>query len=623
MQDNSQSSPRTLWIAALVFCVVVVADSCFRWATFQYRTFDLAFYVQAFWLMLHGQSTTTILDVSLMGNHAEPICFLLLPLFSICRHPAFFVVVQTVLIGTMPFSAYRIARRMEFGGNGALLLAISTLVAPATGFMALHEFHPETLAAPLILLMLNARLAQQSVPYWIYFLLSAACKENVSLLLGWLCVVHCFLDRKRGRDWQLRFNVAPGAVALGWVAVYALWISPALNAGRVDYDELYGRLGGIAGMVRSPTGALAAAWSAMIRGNLVWGLFAPFLFLPLLRPRWVIISAPIFAQHLLSSRQSEWSIGFHYAAPILPLLWFGTAEACARIKRRDAIAGGVLAACVVFQIWIGPVQSILTTVRNASAARESARVREEFLSAIPENASIVAGLPYLSHLAMRERVHSLHHLIKGLKTLSRNSYEPPPVTDAVFVDAADSATFDAFAGYHHPAMITGDGRVFPESELLLDSFLAQAKWRSVSRNEATLFLRAESSRDGPVATGAGTPIDDHHRLVWAQFVTAPAGDTALMALSYELEPNRRFIPWMRLALRSGDGRTHFITKGPIAPGHSPGHVVTESWALRRPSSIPPGEYHAALLFFDAHDAAFQGEPRLEKSALDLGEIAIQ
>ena len=56
MPDEYQRKPRVLWIVALIFCVVVIADSWFRWATFQYRSFDLAFYVQSFWLTLHGKN---------------------------------------------------------------------------------------------------------------------------------------------------------------------------------------------------------------------------------------------------------------------------------------------------------------------------------------------------------------------------------------------------------------------------------------------------------------------------------------------------------------------------------------------------------------------------------------
>src|SRR5688500_17873466 len=183
MFEDYQRRPRTLWIAAIFFCVLVIADSWFRWSTFQYRTFDLAFYTHSFWLMLHGGSHSTILDVSIMGNHAEPICYLLLPFFWVWQHPIFFIVVQAAAIGTMPFTAYRIARRMEFSRRGATWLALSILIAPATGFMVLHEFHPETLAAPLILLMLEARLAQRVGSFLVWFVLAVACKENVALLL--------------------------------------------------------------------------------------------------------------------------------------------------------------------------------------------------------------------------------------------------------------------------------------------------------------------------------------------------------------------------------------------------------------------------------------------------------
>ena len=63
----------------------------------------------------------------------------------------------------------------------------------------------------------------------------------------------------------------------------------------------------------------SALWHGLTGGDLAWGLLVPFLLLPVLRPRWLIMSAPIFLQHLLSWRQSEWSMHYHYAAPLLPL----------------------------------------------------------------------------------------------------------------------------------------------------------------------------------------------------------------------------------------------------------------------------------------------------------------
>ena len=48
---------------------------------------------------------------------------------------------------------------------------------------------------------------------------------------------------------------------------------------------------------------------------------------------------------------------------------------------------------------------------------------------------------------MREKLYSLHYILKGLQTLSHAAYEPPPPTDYVLIDYNDAATFDANAGY--------------------------------------------------------------------------------------------------------------------------------------------------------------------------------
>ena len=137
--------------------------------------------------------------------------------------------------------------------------------------------------------------------------------------------------------------------------------------------------------------------------------------MPLLRPRWLLIASPILLQHLLSWRSSEWTIYFHYAAPLLPLVWIGLAEGTAKIERwtplpvlvRRSFPFLVIAACLAAQLFLGPARDIAaTTVRWFK--EEPARARKQaFISQIPPEASVLAPLPYLSHLAMREDLHSL------------------------------------------------------------------------------------------------------------------------------------------------------------------------------------------------------------------------
>jgi hypothetical protein len=223
---------------------------------------------------------------------------------------------------------------------------------------------------------------------------------------------------------------------------------------------------------------------------------------------------------------------------------------------------------------------------------------------------------------MRQNLHSLHHVLKGLKTLSRAEYVPPPPTDEVLVDVADSATFDTGAGYYHPVMKTADGRIIPESEQLLESFLRNASWGPHARNEVTLFRREAKAPQRPPITGVGRPLDDHHRLVWASLVTTAEGEKAI-GFSYEVEPDRKIIPWVRLYLIAPDQQRYSIAKGPIALGKPAGQVLRESWAIRPPSYIPKGKYQAWLLFYDNHEELFPGKARFERRTFDLGEFEVR
>src|SRR6188768_1894714 len=166
MSSEPQQSRRLLVWTALIFSALTFAVSWWHWWTFQYGTFDLAFYVQSLWLALRGKWTVSLLNVPLMGNHAEPIVFLLTPLFAICPHPMLFVAVQTLAFATMPFTAWRIAQRLGIERPAAICLALATILTPAALSIGIYEFHPEALAAPLLLLLIEARLAEARGRFW-------------------------------------------------------------------------------------------------------------------------------------------------------------------------------------------------------------------------------------------------------------------------------------------------------------------------------------------------------------------------------------------------------------------------------------------------------------------------
>ena len=632
-----------LWLVTAAFGVLWSTVSYCRWANFQYRTFDLAYYVQAIWQLIHGRSSVTVENVPLLGNHVEPIIFLFAPIFVVVRHPMMFVVLQNAALASMAPLGYLLARRF-FDNRTSVLLSLALLMAPATSFVALHEFHPEALAAPLLLLLIYARTSAKLWLHWLSFFAVLACKENMALLLAAYCIVFLVIDRRRGFDALVSWYGLPLLVTAAWFPTCTQIITPVFNSGNIDYLSLYDRLGKSGGeifwnAITKPQLVGGALSQSLTQGNLVWGLLLPFAFLPLLRPRWLLISAPVFLQHLLSWRSSEWSIYFHYAAPLLPLLWVGAVEGLTTLRSRwpamariSVVAASlVVAACIGGQIWTGLPGTMWSDMRDyAKSSAERAR-KQAFIAQIPAHASVVAPLPYLSHLAMRERIYSLHYILKGLKTLSHEPYEPPPPCDCVFIDYGNDATFDVSAGFYHPVMRTVDGTVIPSSDQLLNKFLAGQHWSVKSDNELTL-LRAETEFSEIAGTGA--PNNWVFQLQDTMLINLIPKSSVVLGQSgvdYEFvwffHENRQVFPWMILRLTNRAGNTWTITKGLCAPEIIAGNA-DEGWHLSKPAGLSPGDYEAEALFFDNTRRAMNASKRNDGSIalltapVQLGRITV-
>jgi uncharacterized membrane protein len=600
---------------ALIFFTVCTWTSYARWANFEYRTFDLAYYVQALWQLIHGRFEVSVEGVPLLGNHVEPIVFLIAPLFLLFRHPLVFVVVQNAALASMGPVAFSIARRLGLDRRSAFLLAGAVLITPAAGYIALHEFHPEALTAPFLLLMFQARLRGSLRAHWIWLVAVLACKENMAVIVAVYCVVYAIIERKRPMAELRAWYLWPTALSILWFLACVKLITPALNSGNIDYLALYDRLGTSAvdillKAITQPHRISAALVQSLSHGNLLWALLLPFLTLPLVRPHWLLIAAPILLQHLLSWRSSEWTIYFHYAAPLLPVFWIALAEAAARVDRwtpvplpiRRSLPFLVIAACVAAQFLLGPVRDIFLAATSWTSGEQNRLRKTAFISQIPSDASVLAPLPYLSHLAMREKLYSLHYVLKGLKTLSRSTYEAPPPTDFVLIDYDDSATFDAEAGYYHPAMKTVDARVIPSSDQLLHQFLRRASWTASSSNELTLLRQGKPATDVPPVNLASGPI--------AQIGTgtslisiAKSGDELTeqgleVKMNWTFEDPRDVFPWMFLKLTSqNQGYAIIISKGLSVPEATSG-AYQESWHITPSERIPEGDYGVEAFFVD-------------------------
>src|SRR5260221_9181579 len=139
-------------------------------------------------------------------------------------------------------------------------------------------------------------------------------------------------------------------------------------------------------------------------------LLVPFLALPLLRPRWLLIAAPLLAQHFLSYRYSEWSLGAHYPAPFIALFWVAAAEALTRFRAQKCIAIAVLVACAALHSRFGPAREIIREIPGLGAALEEREWKVQMIANIPDDAAGTAGPGVFFPPSQREHGDLLYHI---------------------------------------------------------------------------------------------------------------------------------------------------------------------------------------------------------------------
>ncbi len=585
-----------LFTISILFASACTFQSAWRWSHFSYTTFDIAFYVQALEGFSHGRNWSSLLEVQPFGNHADFIILLIWPFYAIFHHPLVPIVVQNLALAACLPLGWKIAGKMGWSSQSAFWLSIILLINPVLTFVAIHEFHPEALAAPLWLAVYYAWQKQDLRLFWLSLILFLSCKENLGLLAGIWCFTKLFERPTRHVLWQ--WIMLPGLFIAGWMAIYLFWLGPKWNAGNVDFGALYSHLHE-KGFFPGAIDVLSSSW----RGNIFWALLLPMLLLPLRRPLSLLPAVPLLLQHLLSWRWSEWTIYYHYAAPLLPVFWIATLESLNPAKAKDkkwhlsTPCFLVLGNLVCFLAVGTPDKFLAPFFTNDDQLID----KRDIVAALPPEASVLAPLPFQSHLAERQEIYSLHLVLKGLKTLSRKIYPPPPPTDFVIVDYDDSITFDSYSGYYHPAMRLKTGDVVSSSDALLHQFLARATWQVHSVGALTVFKKIPAQ---PTLTAQeSTPLKPNliDRATDLMTLSAIDNNEQIQIISeWSYRGDRRKIPWLHvIATKVATGEKRVFNRGLCCPeGKADGSIWRDTWNLPAEFLIQPADWNLQAVFED-------------------------
>jgi uncharacterized membrane protein len=374
-----------------------------EYRAFEAGRFDLGNMVQAVWSTAHGRPLD-VTDLSgeqinRLGSHVDPLLAAFAPLWWLWPSPAMLLIVQAIVLATGALPVFWLARKHLRSEWTAALFAVAYLVYAPVQWLALDEFHPVALAAPLLLFALWYLDEDRLLTAAPFFVLAALSKEEIPLVIAGLGVWYAFAHKRRFSG----LGIAAAGIAL--TALSLTVVMPHFRDGASPaffdrYDAVGGSLGGIVETAFTDPVVIVRAASEGRDLAYLLQLALPLAGLFLAAPLVLLGAIPELAANLLSDVSTQTSIEFHYTAPITPFLVAGAVFGAARFPRLAPVA---LLASLAGAIALGPLWSGgLVPDRMSTHDRVAARA----VGLIPDHAPVSSTNGLGAHLSARQRVFS-------------------------------------------------------------------------------------------------------------------------------------------------------------------------------------------------------------------------
>jgi len=327
-----RAQQKIAWGLLILIMLVYMVDMCYqailRYETFKAGAFDLGNMDQVLWNTIHGrffQFTNQAIDwygpPTRLAIHFEPIILPLSLLYAFHADPRILLVFQTLALGSGALPVFLLTRRyIPEWPIFAALMATAYLLSPALLGLNIFDFHPVSLATPLLLYAILALTYKHYVWFLIACVLACMCKEDIPLavaLLGILLI------------WKYKLPRLGTALIIGgllWSFLAFKFIIPHFYPGvqANNYWYRYEALGSspgaaVANLVIHPW-LLFSTFFTIDRFYYLVGLVRSVGFLPLLAPEWLLPALPSLAVNLLSTDPLLYSGVYHYNAAIIPFV---------------------------------------------------------------------------------------------------------------------------------------------------------------------------------------------------------------------------------------------------------------------------------------------------------------
>lgn len=436
-------------ILVILYLLLVLAICFFKYFTFQYNGLDLAIFNQVFYNSAQGNLFHfTIHPTSYLGDHFSPVILLILPLYAIFKSPLTLIILQSLWLALAVIPLFLIAKKY-LSPKLALAAMVLYLFNPATLNINIYEFHLDTLI-PLLIFTTFYFYDQSKFKLFLAFAgLSLLIKEDVSFIIFMFGVI-AFLDKKSWR-WILTPLLASTVYFFAALKIIAHFSAASNYKFLTYYDWLGNSWQEIAlnFFLKFPTVIL----HLLNLGNveLMLGLLLVFLFIPLIKPRYLLLSLGMFVQLVLGPYGGSLVLKMQYGSVFLTAFTIATIFSLESLPRdqkflnfyskyKDVFLLCLIVGFIYNFLVIGPLfyfgQNVLATDYR------EVKLKKEFSREIPAQSPVIATYDLLTPLSSRAKAYSLNYVFLGSQQYGAGPYPIPEDTEFLLIN------FDDLLLYH-------------------------------------------------------------------------------------------------------------------------------------------------------------------------------
>lgn len=427
-----KSYPLAFWFILAGFAILFGLISLVNHYNFRTYAFDLGIFNNSLYDYAHFRvDQCTVMEPgfrNVLSDHFNLLPALMSPFYWLFGSYTLLVIqILAILWGSV--GIYKVVSTLTRNAWPGLLAMLHFLTMWGVFSALAYDYHDNVIAAMLVPWFIYALHRNSTALTLVFFVLILISKENMALWMVFICL-GLGIHYRREREKRGKLVLLAGLAAIYFIGVMQ-WIMPALaDPGRNYLHFDYAALGknfpeAVRFISSNPVETVSLLFKNHLNDPLYDGIKMELWLAVvlsggialLIRPAFLIMLVPVFAQKLFSDHYEYWGLNNHYSiefVPIITLALYVFISDIRNIKTQKIIAIGMLL------ISIGASFSFLDhrvskhyKKANHRFYQKTHYVRHfntgeihDYLAKVPDTVSVSAQNMLVPHLAFREKIYT-------------------------------------------------------------------------------------------------------------------------------------------------------------------------------------------------------------------------